>query len=255
MKKPKILVVANWKMSPESRAAAKAIFALGNRVAKRLSRIALVMCPPALFFGLFKKPSARNISLGVQDVFWEEDGPHTGENSPQAAKESGAAFAIAGHSERRALGETDAEVAKKIAAAVRAGLTAILCVGEASRDASGAYFEFLKNQLRASLAGLRASDLKSLAVAYEPLWAIGKSYKDAMEPRAVHETSLFIRKVLTDMFGSAAAFRVPILYGGSVDFENAPGIVSGGAVAGILVGRQSLDAEGFPKLLKALNEL
>ncbi len=254
MKKQKVLVVANWKMNPETPEEAKMIFAAECRAAKKTTNVELVVCPPALYIGCLRKPTGGNISFGVQDVFWAPVGPYVGEISPVMAHNSSVRYAVIGHSERRSLGETDEVVSKKAAAAVRAGLSAIVCIGERERDAGGTYFSFLKNQLQLSLGALRPRDLSSLIIAYEPIWAVGKSFKDAMKPSDVYGTSLFIKKVLSDMFGKEYALRTPILYGGSVDFENAGPILCEGKVAGLLVGRQSLDLENFPKLLSVINE-
>lgn len=254
----KKIIVGNWKMNPETSARAREIFSTISRRAKKFKQLEVVICPPAVYLGLFKKSSAKtgkNFSLGVQDIFWERSGPYTGEISPAMALSLGASFAIVGHSERRARGETDLVVSKKALAAARAGLRAIVCVGERERDAGGAYFEFLKNQIKGSLAGARPRDLRRVLIAYEPLWAIGKSFKEAMKPADVYEMSLFIKKVLTDLFGKDAALAAPILYGGSVNFENAGLIVKEGEVEGLLVGRESLDPENFTKLLRTINGL
>ena len=254
MKKRKI-VVANWKMNPETPARAREIFRVVSRQAKKFNSVDVVVCPPVAFLSLFKKPPGKNLSLGVQDIFWEKSGPFTGETSPMMVSGLGASFTIVGHSERRTLGETDAVVAKKVLAALRSSLGAIVCIGERERDSGGAYFEFIKNQILSSLLGVPPRNLKQIIIAYEPLWAIGKSFKDAMKPAEVHEMAIFIRKVLTDTFGKATAISMPILYGGSVNFENAPLIIEEGNVDGLLVGRESLDPENFIKLLSTINEL
>lgn len=255
MQKRKKLVVANWKMNPETPAEAKEIFSAVSRRTKQFKNVEVVICPPTVYLSLFKKPSGKNLSLGVQDIFWEQSGSYTGEVNAKMVRELGASFAIVGHSERRALGETDAVASKKVLAATRGGLRAILCIGERERDSGGAYFEFLKNQIKNSLTGVRPNDLQRIIIAYEPVWAIGKSFKDAMKPSDVHEMSLFIKKVLSDMFGKDSALRVPVLYGGSVNFENAGPILTEGNVDGLLVGRQSIDARGFITLLKAVNAI
>ncbi len=253
--KQKKIIVGNWKMNPETPERAREIFRAVSRRAKKLKRVEVVVCPPAVYLSLFKKPLGKNFSLGVQDIFWERSGPYTGEISSAMVLALGASFAIIGHSERRALGETDAVVSKKVLAAARGGLRSILCIGEGERDSGGAYFEFLKNQIKASLLGARPTDLRKVLIAYEPLWAIGKSFQDAMKPSDVHEMTIFIKKTLTDLFGKDVAITVPILYGGSVNFENAGLIIKEGNVDGLLVGRESLDPENFTKLLRVINEI
>lgn len=252
MKKRKI-IVGNWKMNPETPERAREIFRAVSRQAKKNKAVDVIICPPAAFLSLFKNPSVKNFSLGAQDVFWEKSGPFTGEVSPTMIAALGASFSIIGHSERRALGETDAEVARKVLVAIRSGLKVILCVGERERDAGGAYFEFIKNQIKNSLQGARPSDLKQLIVAYEPVWAIGKSFKDAMRPSEIHEMSLFIKKILSDMFGKDMALAVPIIYGGSAEAQNTRAILSEGQVDGLLVGHKSLVPEDFIEIIKIAN--
>ncbi len=193
--------------------------------------------------------------LGAQDVFWQNSARATGEVSPEQLADLGASHVIVGHSERRALGENDEIVAKKAVAVLKEGMHPILCIGEKERDADGRYFETLKSQLKNSLAGVRRPDFRYLAIAYEPLWAIGKSARAAAEPRVVRETAIFMRKVLTDSFGAESAQEPRILYGGSAEPENTRAILSEGGVDGLLVGHASLDAEEFGEMLKAANAI
>jgi triosephosphate isomerase len=119
------------------------------------------------------------------------------------------------------------------------------------RDDQGAYLDFLKNQIKNSLAGFPKKSLSKLIVAYEPVWAIGA--KEAMTPAIVCEMAIFIKKVLSDMYGQDEVASVPVLYGGSVNFRNAADIVKLGGVDGLLVGRESINMAGFPDLLKAVD--
>lgn len=250
----KKIVVANWKMNPKTSLEARDLFKKVKLRAKVFSEIEVVICPPALYLPLFSKMTQKNFSLGVQNVFSEQSGSFTGEIGPGMAADAGASFVILGHSERRAMGETDQLVAKKVSASLSSGLLVVLCVGEKERDSSARFYEFLKNQIRTSLGAVKASDLKKIIIAYEPVWAIGKSFKDAMKPAELYEMTIFIKKVFADMFTADVAHSVRILYGGSVNFENAPQIIKEGGVQGLLVGRESLDAESFSKLLKAVHE-
>jgi triosephosphate isomerase len=144
-------------------------------------------------------------------------------------------------------------VAAKVRAVVAEGMSPILCVGEKERDEEGRYFEILKNQVAASLARLPRSSFRSLIIAYEPLWAIGKSAREAMAPRAIFETAIFIRKALTDLVGAESAQAPQILYGGSVEEENTAAILAEGGVAGLLVGHKSLEPDAFITILKHAN--
>lgn len=255
MKKNRRLVVANWKLNPPNLAKAKEIFSATRRNVRNLKRCRTVVCPPFSYLSSLKTAGVPQIKLGAQNVFWEDRGAFTGEVGAAMVRSVGAEYAIIGHSERRRLGETDEMASKKIAAALKAGLTPILCIGERERDPAGAYFEFLKNEIKQSLAKVQRSALKKIIIAYEPIWAIGKSFKDAMQPNDVHQTSLFIKKVLADLFGQEEAVTVPILYGGSVNFENAGAIVRDGEVEGLLVGRESLDPKAFGAILKIVDAI
>jgi triosephosphate isomerase len=168
-------------------------------------------------------------------------------------KNLGCEFVIVGHSEERARGDTDEVVSKRIARILEAGMTAVVCVGERSRDESGAHFDFLKDQVKNSLAGIAADAVRRIVVAYEPVWAIGA--KEAMPPEQVYEMSLFVKKAFADIFGSEAGLKLKVLYGGSVNFRNAGEILKTGKVDGLLIGRESVNLPGFMELLKAVDKI
>lgn len=248
----KKLIVGNWKMNPTTLAEARRIFGAAKRSAAKIRRAEAVICPPFLYLTTLAKSAknARNLALGVQDIFWEIAGSYTGEISPTMVLNSGAKYAIVGHSERRVLGELDNQVAKKAVLALKLGLRPIVCVGESVRDEKGEYLGFLKNQIRNSLQGITEKLLENLIIAYEPVWAIGG--KEAMKPEQVEETGIFIRKILADLYGQEAVMKLPILYGGSVDAKNAEAIVYQGNVQGLLIGRQSLEPESFRAILSVM---
>jgi triosephosphate isomerase len=251
MKNRKHLVVANWKMNPISPEEAKRIIRSTKKTAKELRRTEVAICPPFVYLPFVKPEPKEKIYAGVQDVFWQPSGTYTGEVSPEMARQSSAGFVIIGHSDRRNLGETNEIVSKKANASLAAGLQTIVCVGEKTRDDTGDYLEFLKKQLTESLAGVKKKFLSELIVAYEPIWAISKSYApgEAMKPSDVQETVLYLKKVLSGIFGKDWVRGIRILYGGSVNGENAGFIVGGGGVDGLLVGRESLNPKGFGFLL------
>ncbi|HCB35202.1 MAG TPA: triose-phosphate isomerase [Candidatus Taylorbacteria bacterium] len=248
----KKLIVANWKMNPGSVSEARALFGKTKRAGGRLEKVETVICPPFPYLGMFARTGTARVFLGAQDVFWANSARATGEVSPEMLKHLGVIYCIIGHSERRALGETDDSVSKKLRAVLAERLIPIVCVGEKERDTDGRYFETLKSQILASFSGVTGAQLRGVCVAYEPLWAIGKSAKDAMEPRGIHEMAIFIHKVLFDQFGEGAE-RPRILYGGSVEEKNAGSILVEGGVSGLLVGHASLDGEGFAKMLRVAN--
>ena len=251
--KSKKLIIANWKMNPPSMAEARLLFAKTKQTGSRLEKVETVICPPFPYLGAFAHGDTTRVCLGAQDVFWANSAPATREVSPEMLKDIGVSYCIVGHSERRALGETDEVVSKKAKAVLAEGLTPIICVGEKERDAEARYFDILKNQLKGSLAGIKRVQLRELVIAYEPLWAIGKSARDAMKPQDIRETSIFIRKVLTDLYDAETAQQPALLYGGSAEPENTAAILSEGGVSGLLVGHASLDAEGFSEMLKEAN--
>lgn len=249
----KYLIVANWKMNPGSAAEARVLFQKTKQTGSRLDKVETVICPPFPFIGLFARAGTTRVFLGAQDVFWANSARATGEVSPEMLKDLGVAYCIIGHSERRALGETDNTVSRKLRAALAEGLTPIVCVGEKERDIAGRYFDALKSQIAASFSGVTRAQFRDICIAYEPLWAIGKSAREAAEPRVIREMSIFIQKVLSDLFGEETARLPRILYGGSAEERNTAPILAEGGVSGLLVGHASLNAEGFGKMLKAAN--
>jgi triosephosphate isomerase len=158
-----------------------------------------------------------------------------------------------GHSERRAAGDSDETVHAALRAAAGAGLVSILCVGETERDAGGAHFSFVEGQLSSALKDFPKQSASKLVVAYEPVWAIGKTAADAMKPQELREMAIFIKKTLAGIFERKAALRVPILYGGSVEPENARALIAEGGVGGFLVGHASTSVDSFIEILKQCN--
>ena len=241
-------------MNPVTLDEAKRIYRSVKNISSKLSNTEVVVCPPFVYLGNFANSKFSNpVSLGSQDAFFEEQGAFTGEVSPFMLKNLGISYVIVGHSERRAMGETDEIIAKKIQLLLETGIHPVLCVGEKERDSHGAYLDVLKNQIKDSLNKVPKKHIGKLIVAYEPIWAIGA--KEAMSPEDIHETALFIKKVLSDIYGHDEALRTPVLYGGSVNFRNAGDIIFKGQVDGLLVGRESINPPGFAELLKTVDLL
>lgn len=255
----KKLIVANWKMNPSSFKEAKKIFDGIRKTAVRLKKVQTVVCPPFVYLQeLGGSTSKRRLSLqvGVQDLFWEERGAYTGEISADMAKEFGAKYAIIGHSERREhLSETDEMINKKIKTALRNNLRVIFCVGENARDDRGDYLKFIKSEVERGLKGIPRNFLKNLAIAYEPIWAIGKRAKGADSPESVFQMSIYIRRILMQVAGREASAKVPILYGGSVGAKNAESFLKDGGVQGLLVGGKSLLPKEFGEILKIAEKI
>ncbi len=243
----KFMIVGNWKMNPETLEEAKELFAALTKKAAA-SKKAIAMIAPSSTFIQALSAKKSTIIIGAQDVARESKGAFTGSVSAKAVKSVGAKFAIIGHSEKRAEGDTDEIVAKKVGQAIEAGLEVILCVGEKERDEQAKYLRVIRDQILVVFASVKdKKKLSTIAIAYEPVWKIGA--QTAMIPSEVHEMSIYIKKVVGEALGNKAGLKTPVLYGGSVTHENAHGILTEGSVDGLLIGRQSLEAEAFGTIL------
>ena len=246
----KVIVVANWKMNPASFREAKKLFEAERKAAEKSRGAGVVIAPPAIFLReLSLAYRGSKVAFAVQNAHFEAGGAHTGEISLAQAKDARAKYVIVGHAERRAEGETDDDARKKVAAALSLKMTPILCVGESSRTDEGEQYDVVREQLRAGLADVAASSLSRVLLVYEPLWTIGK--QTAMNPREMHQMAIFIRKCVVESHGEGGR-SLKILYGGSVDEKNAAAMLREGDVHGFLVGRASVRAEEFAKLLQAI---
>jgi triosephosphate isomerase (TIM) len=239
------LFAANWKMNygPTDARAFAAAFAA--RWTPRVDRTVIVF-PPALSLSTLVHAlgGRTDIAIGVQNIWTEAKGAFTGESSAVMARDAGARFALVGHSERRhVFGETDAQTAKKCLAAARGGLVPILCVGELlEQREAGATEAVVLRQLRAGLAELAPDVVSTMAIAYEPVWAIGTGRTATPSDAATVHAA--IRAALAEHVPDAAD-DIPILYGGSVNAGNAASLLAAENVDGLLVGGASLDAEGW----------
>jgi triosephosphate isomerase len=236
------LIAGNWKMNglKTSLAEFEAMLAGAGPLAGKAD---LLVCPPATLIAAFAdKARGSKLAVGAQDCHPKASGAHTGDLSAEMLRDAGAGAIIVGHSERRAdHGETDALVRQKAEAAWRAGLTAIVCIGETreQRDA-GKTLDVCGGQLKGSLPD--AATAANLVVAYEPVWAIGTGLTPTAKD--VEQVHRFIRDVLVDRFNGEGA-RVRILYGGSVKPSNAAELMGVADVNGALVGGASLKAADF----------
>jgi len=254
--KNKKLIIANWKMNPVSETEAKKLFLGIKKISSRLQSVQTVVCPPFLYINsLVDLYKGHRVAIGAQDAFIKNKGSFTGMISPEMLEDIGVDYVIIGHSERRALGEDNELISKKILASVRSGLKVILCVGERERNGQGEYFDFLEEQLLNSLDGISKNALKNVIVAYEPVWAIsGNGENQAMTSEDIHEMTIFIKKVLSDKYGKKTKLPL-VVYGGSVNAKNTKDILENGNVKGLLVGKASLNIKKFSEILKIANNL
>lgn len=243
------IIIGNWKLNPSTVAEAKALFLAVKRGLKKGMLAEVVVAPPFPFIPDLSRLSSA-VALAAQDVFYEDAGAFTGEVSPTMLGGFGVSYVIVGHSERRALGETDEQVEKKVQALLRRKLTPVVCIGERERDEKGDYFGYVERQLRSACKGLSARQVAQVVIAYEPVWAIGTGKNATAED--VKEMQLFIVTLLTKLYDRAVAKRVRIIYGGSVKADNAEDLHTSGGMEGFLVGGASLKPEEFLKIIGAV---
>ena len=239
------IIAGNWKMYKTVADTVKYVKELRG-IVKDVADVEIVIAPP--FTAVHAAAEAArnsNVIVAAQDLHWEREGAFTGEVSAQMVREAGAEYVIIGHSERRTLfGETDTAVNQKTVAAFAAGLTPIVCIGETldQRDRHET-LDVLDRQIKQGLDGLTGAQLELLVIAYEPVWAIGTGR--TATPEQAGEAHTHIRGRLRQWFGTGAAEKCHIIYGGSVKPENARDLVGQPDVDGALVGGASLDIRAF----------
>jgi len=239
------LIAGNWKMNTESASAQQLASAIAER-AVEASDCELLVCPPSVYLPLVREAIGNaQVALGAQNMYHESGGAFTGEVSGAMLSDIGASYVILGHSERRhIMGETDEDVNKKTVAALAAGLKPIVCVGELLEDReAGKTAEVIRSQFEGSLAGLDAEAMKSVVIAYEPVWAIGTG--KVATPAQAEEVHADLRKQLVERYNSEVADGVRILYGGSVKPDNAAELLGQPNIDGALIGGASLKADDF----------
>ena len=248
MKRP--VFAANWKMNiapSEASAFMRTFLAHYARLPDRT----VIFFPTALTVQavLDAIRERRDILVGVQNIHWEDKGAFTGETSAGIARDAGARCTLVGHSERRHIfGETDEQAAKKCAAALRAGLNPVLCVGETLAERErGAAQDIVRRQLREGVRDLQPAQIGAMLIAYEPVWAIGTGKNATPEDAtAMHAV---IREALLELTPERGT-HIPILYGGSVNRENARALVAAPEIDGLLVGGASLDADSWAAIAR-----
>jgi triosephosphate isomerase len=248
----KKIIAANWKMHMTT-AETESFWKVFDLEVGPSPHPEIVIAPP--FTALQKladlTSDSQKVKLGAQNMFYETSGAFTGEISPGMLRELFVRYVIIGHSERRQLfGETDDFVNRKVAAALKSEMRAILCVGETleERDA-GKVVQVLETQLRGSLAGFEPDAFADIVIAYEPVWAIGTGR--TATPEQAQEAHEAVRKVLAELAGKETADKVRIQYGGSVKPGNAKELLSLPDVDGALVGGASLDPRSFAEIVLA----
>lgn len=248
MRKP--IIIGNWKMNK----GLKSSIDLASCIVKELSDLNdrdVVLCPPfTVLHGVREVLKGSFIFLGAQNVFYEDEGPYTGEISASQLKDLGCKFVIIGHSERRQyLKERDLIINKKIRQALKWALSPIICVGETlEQREKGKEKEVIKRQITLGLEGIGKEGAKHIIIAYEPVWAIGTG--NTCKAEDAEDMHIFIRSLVSRLYNKDLAHTIRIQYGGSVKKDNIDEIMKMPNIDGVLVGGASLDYTSFCRIVK-----
>jgi triose-phosphate isomerase len=245
----KKLIIANWKMNLTVNEASLFVHRLDDLIGKRRG-VEIVLAPTMLAVQpLHLQVQHHHFNLAAQNFYWRDHGAYTGEVSASQLRGL-VQYGLVGHSERRhVFGERSKDIRSKVQAAVRNGITPVLCIGEtASERADGETADVIHDQLIGGLANITSVEVEHIVVAYEPVWAIGTGKFAA--PRDVSRAVKLIRKQIKQLFGALAAKHVRVLYGGSVNVDNASAYLQIDGVDGLLIGDTSLDVRAFAEIIK-----
>ena len=249
----KAVIAGTWKMNKTPAETTEIINAMKPLV--KDADCSVVLCVPYVdIHAALEAANGSNIEIGAENCHWEKSGAYTGEISADMLVAMGVKYVITGHSERRQyFGETDITVNKRTLAAVNAGLTAIVCVGETlEQREQGITAELVAMQTKIALGGIAKDQLDKIIIAYEPVWAIGTG-KTATSDQA-EEVCAVIRATIAEIYDNDAAEALTIQYGGSMNAANADELVSKVNVDGGLIGGASLKAEDFSIIVKAASK-
>ena len=251
----KKIIIANWKMNPKDLKTAQTNFIAIKKGMSVYKNVDVAISAPFVYLRDLSKSASVALSLGAQNISSEIDGAHTGEVSGSMLADSKVKYVIIGHSERRAMGETNEFINQKLKMALKAKITPVLCVGESDRENGMWYLGKIKTQIEECLLGVPKTAVGNVIIAYEPIWAISTTAdrRDAV-PTDCEEMRIYIRKVLTDLYGIKIIDKIKIIYGGSVDEKNAQGFLVEGGADGLLAGRASLSPKKFLEIIRIANE-
>jgi len=244
------VIAGNWKMYKNQKQT-RAFFRAFKPLVIEVTDCDIVIAPPFTNIpAAVKAAKGTTIGISAQNVFWEKEGAYTGEISTAMLVEAGCGYTIVGHSERRQFfGETNESVLKKTKAALAAGLTPIVCIGEMLSDREAGNTEkVIEEQFKGSVGSLTPEEFSRILIAYEPVWAIGTGRTATPEiAAAVHK---FVRQCAATQFSESHAYALRILYGGSVKPDNIQGLMAQEELDGALVGGASLDPKSFASIVK-----
>lgn len=240
------VIAGNWKLNNDLNGTIALISGIKSGIAGKNFSAKLIVCPPFTSLETANELlKGSGIGLGAQNMYFEESGAYTGEISASMLKSVGCEYVILGHSERRTIfGESDEVINKKVKKALAAGLKPIFCIGETLEEReSGVTFDVVKRQVVNGLAGITETEMDTVIIAYEPVWAIGTG--KVATPEQAQEVHAFIRAELVKLFGANVAEKTIIQYGGSVKPENAGELLGQPDIDGALVGGACLKADSF----------
>jgi len=220
----------------------------------KLKNSEIVLCPPVIHLEAFKKWNNKKVFLGSQNIFPEAKGSYTGETSPVMVKNAGADYVIIGHSERRKyFGENNEEINFKVLSALKNGLKPIICVGETKEQKEDqSAMRVITEQVKEALFEVSRVKAENIIIAYEPVWAVGSDKTPTSNE--VMEAKVLIRKILVEIWGKKYAEKVIILYGGSVNAQNAKEVCVESEMDGALIGRESLSPHEFLKIANTIDK-
>lgn len=244
----KKIIIANWKCNPISKKQVKEL--VSGLTSSAVKEAEIILCPPFCYLSLINN---KFIKLGAQDCFYESAGPYTGQVSVEMLKDLGVKYVLVGHSEKRALKETNEVINKKIRIVLKTGLIPILCVGESLKQrTNGEAFKVIEEQIRKGVDKVIKKDINKIIIAYEPIWSIGTGRPCL--PDNAETMSLFIRKIIGDIIGKKNTDKIKIVYGGSINSKNAGDYLASPWLSGLLVGGASLNKKEFLQILKKIVE-
>ena len=248
----KKIIAGNWKMNVKPSETAALVKAIAEATAAYADKVEIVCCTPAIdVLEAVAAAKGTTIGVGTENCHWEDHGAFTGEISTGMIVDTGATYVITGHSERRQYcGETDETVNKRTTAAIKAGLTCMMCVGETLDEREADLVnEVIGRQLKVGLKGLTAQAAAKLVIASEPVWAIGTG--KTATPEQAQQVHAFIRETLAKLFGEATAETIRIQYGGSMKPGNAAELLAQKDIDGGLIGGAALKAADFAGIISA----
>lgn len=254
MKQKKPLLVANWKNQISTITSAEKLFTSISKKLGTTTDIETVICPPMIYVGLLGKlVTSRNVVLGVQGLLDVAGTTQTGCITPEMVFSSRARYVIIGHSEERARGVIDTQIRETMLGILKQPLIPIICIGETARDKNHLYYEIIREQIETIFKKISPEYMRRMVIAYEPIWAIGKNAKRECTPDETMMMLQFIRKTLLDINHDIKLVQsIPIIYGGSVNPDNAKSYMNIGGADGLLVGRSSLDSKTFFSIAKQI---